>query len=292
MAEEREQRAGTPVDGETGDDAAKAAALAESAAADGRDADAEQGEKGERTDWKALALTYKAKVEAANESARRLAEVEEELRAARQSPTPDPQTTTGDAELVQLQRDLMEAEMDAERFKESDPAFARNCRLAATSIKAHIRQAEAQSRAEQRTQQERINDRFIATAEVVGEDGQRRAMTPKERAEFDAFFAKNGAKVFGGIMEAAFDSWDGRRLRERYEGLAAQTRRTRDDETRRTDGVVRTHERTVTAPEVRARKFASEDAFRAEVNRLEQAGDEAAAWALKKARREGRAVVS
>jgi len=285
VADEREQKAGTTEPIETGDDAQRA--LAESGGEADRDAGAE-GEK-ERTDWKALALTYKAKVEAANVMEQRLAEVEQELRAAKQSPTPDPQASKEADELLSLQRDLLEAEADAERFRESDPALARASRLAATSLRAQLRAAELQAQTTREQQLERINDRFIATAEVLGEDGEMRPMTKDERKRFDDFFEQN-KRLFGGAREAAFDAWDGRRLREQARELAKQTRRTKDDETRRTEGVIRTHERDVTAPEVRARKFASEEAFNNEVRRLEES-DPAAAWALKKARRAGTAVV-
>jgi hypothetical protein len=265
---EQDQKAGTDRPDDTGDDAA-AAALAESVAAADRDAESE-GQDKERTDWKALALTYKGKAESHN----KLEEEVQELRArleSKPSPTDDQKGQREDAELHELMQDLAEAEKQYRTTK--DVAY----KLSANSVRLQLidRQERAIERREEK--QERGDRDYLLNAVEADEDGEETPLSPKRREELRAFYKKN--RDHFASIEAAHDGLIGREHRQTRAQLAKEKKNLRREEDRSSETVIRTGTRDVSAAEARGRSMTF-DQYQAKLAKLEHS-DPDAAWKLK-----------
>lgn len=252
-----DQKAGTTLQ-DDGDEAAQAAAAGTPETAD-RDAGAEGQEQDEkRTDWKALALTYKGKAERLNEMERRTQELEERLRASEQSPTEAPQTLD-DAAAREAQEEYLEL---VQRAQSGDVLAKRELR---------------------RWEVDAVKDRQLADELYLA-----RLRDPDHEAELRKFYKTNRAH-FNSIA-AADDALAGRKARQASAALAAKEKTADEIINRRDEGIVKTHQRDVSAGEVKARPM-TESAWDERIKELEAAGKNDAAFDLRAKRRRGEIVV-
>jgi hypothetical protein len=252
--------------------------VSDDAGTDGSDAGSEAGE-GKPVDFK-LAMTWKEKAEKVNEAERarteaerRSSELEEQLRTRGESPTADAQSTqaeqaakAAEAEYIQLY------------------ATAQQDDFAGLVARRELRRTEQEAR----QAREMADSLYLVSATVVGDDGEERQLTPKEKQELRQFHKEN--KTHFASLAAAHDAYLGRKYRESAINLRKKEREAAQEVERKKQGIAGSSERVVSAKEVRQRTM-TEVAFNAKVKELEEAGDEGAVFQLIRDRRAGKIVV-
>lgn len=252
---DEDQKAGTtPQNG--GDDAAQAALAGTTEQAD-RDAGAEGDEK--RTDWKALYLSSKDKIERANQLEREKAELEERLRATETSPTDAPQSPD-EAVAREMQEEYIEL---LQRAQAGD-----------VLAKRELRRWEAEAV----RQRELADELYLARMRDAEQEAELRKFYKANRSHFNS-------------IAAAHDALAGRTARAAQAELSRKQKAAEEIIERKDADVVKTHQRDVGAGEVKVRKM-TEAQFTERIRELESAGKMDEAMALARQARRGSIVVT
>jgi hypothetical protein len=207
--------------------------------------DSQDDEKQDRTDWKSMAMGYKARFEERNRI-----EEESRLRAAQPSPTADPQMAHAQEEVSRIQRAVMAVQAGADA---GDPGSVAMMALLAE-----------QYQSAQRTIQDR--------AELNNELTLLRIRDEEEREAVRAYFNSHRHEVAN--VPAARRAMLGERYESERKSLATKTKQAEEVVANKKAGVVKTYSRDVPSSEVKSRRMTESD-YDNDISRLRSEGDTA-----------------
>lgn len=259
-----DQKAGTTPETDA-DDAKKA--LSENVNEAGRDAgDDADDELTTLRKEKGLFLANKGVVEERNRLKAEKEELEARLREREESPTATAPGAASDPRMAELEADLAAVEAN---YRAGVPGSLTTMRL--------------------------LQDQLQLRREMADDSYLSRLRDPVEEKELATFYKAN--KAHFNSIQAAHDAMLGRKARQSQAelareraALAAKEAEVAADAARKEAGTVSTHERGITAGEVRQRKM-SEAAFNEKIAKYEAEGREGEAFNLRRDRRNGKLIV-